>query len=79
MDFNLEPIKTVSGNEVRNLKKQLGSECNCSLSQTLLIGQILVNSTWHETKWNLDGTNVSGVERWRLNISNAADFTSGNI
>ena len=72
-------IKTVGGNVVRNLKKQIGSDCNCSLSQTLLIGQILVNSTWHETKWNLDGTNISGVERWRINMIDATDFKSGNL
>lgn len=72
-------IKTVGGNEVRNLKKQLGSDCNCSLSKTLLIGQILVGTTWHETKWNLDGSNISGVERWRINMFDATNFEPGNI
>lgn len=73
------PSRTINGTPIRNVKKEIGSDCNCSLSKTILIGEVLIDNSWHKTKWNLDGTNISGVERWRLNISNAADSETRNI
>lgn len=72
-------LKTIGGSLVRNVKKELSSDCNCSLSKSLLTGEIFVGDMWHPTKWNLDGTNISGVERWRLNSIDAASIKTGNI
>jgi len=71
--LNLENEFTTIGNyPVRNVKLQIGSDCKCSLNQSYLIGEIEIGSMWHPTKWNLDGSNLSGVEKWHLiNSSNA--------
>jgi len=74
-----QPIKTVGGSIVRNVKIATTSDCNCSLSKPTLIGEILVGDMWHSTKWNLDGTNISGVERWNLNNTDATNIKAGNI
>lgn len=72
-------MKTIGKNEIRNFKRELGSDCNCSLSNSYYIGEILVGEQWHWTKWNLDGSNVSGVERWRINIDDATNTQPENI
>lgn len=72
-------LTTINGTQVRNFKRELNSDCNCSPSSSYYIGEVLVDGQWHWTKWNLDGSNVSGVERWRINISNAPDSSPGNI
>lgn len=71
--------ETIGGYKLRNLKLQIGPDCNCSLSKTLIIGEIFVGDSWHQTKWNLDGSNISGVERWRLNNIDATNIKAGNI
>lgn len=64
IDVN-RPVKTISGLDVRNLKKEINS-CNCSLSKSGLTGEVLVNSLWHRTKWHESGVNVSGIQMWNI-------------
>lgn len=80
MKIELSNLNTVGNYQVRNVKVELGSDCKCSLNKSYLIGEILIGEQWHPTKWNLDGTNLSGVSRWHLiNISNATDIEARDI
>ena len=80
MKIQLSNLNTIGNYKVRNVKVELGSDCKCSLNKSYLIGEILIGEQGPPTKWNLDGTNLSGVSRWHLiNISNATDIEAGNI
>jgi hypothetical protein len=59
------PIKTVSGNDVRNLVQEKRN-CNCSLSNSNIIGEVSINGSWHLTKWSSNGNNLSGIRKWDL-------------
>ncbi len=64
MNINLN-YKTVSGLEVKDLRKE--NDCNCSLSSSYVYyGQILLNGTWLNTRWNSAGDNISGIKEWKL-------------
>lgn len=64
LDLN-QPIKTVSGNAVRNLTQEKRN-CNCSLNSHNISGQVLINGSWLPTKWSNLGTNLSGISKWDL-------------
>lgn len=60
-----KPVKTISGNLVRNLKEEKRN-CNCSLNSFNISGEVLINNSWHPTKWSSLGINLSGINKWNL-------------
>lgn len=59
-------IITVSNIPVRNVRDNV-SHCKCNLNtEYTLIGEILINESWHQTKWTKKGDNISGISSWNI-------------